>query len=65
VPFFYGLNFHTLLYPLLFNYIGSDVTRLVNFFKHNTSLCYCADYEPDWFTPDDLPDDMPPGWPGV
>jgi len=44
--------------------IGSDVTKLVNFFRGIDSIGYCADYEPAWPTPADLPDEAPDGWPG-
>ncbi|MCP4580152.1 MAG: hypothetical protein GY839_00935 [candidate division Zixibacteria bacterium] len=43
--------------------IGSDVTKLVSFFRGLTTITFCADYEPAWPTPDDLPPDAPPGWP--
>ncbi len=45
------------------NIIGSDVTRLVNYFRGNTTLLFCADYEPAWPTEDDLPPSAPSGWP--
>ena len=45
------------------NVIGSDVTRLVNYLSGTGIIEYCPDYEPLWFTPADLPEDMPPGWP--
>ena len=43
--------------------IGSDVTKLVTYFRGLTSLSYCPDYEPAWPTPDDLPEEAPSGWP--
>jgi hypothetical protein len=43
--------------------IGSDVTRLVNYFRGLSDIVWCPDYEPCWPTPDDLPADMPSGWP--
>jgi len=46
------------------NVVGADVTKLVNVFRGQGSIGYCPDYEPAWFTPDDLPAEMPPGWPG-
>ena len=44
--------------------IGSDVTTLVNYFRGISSLSYCPDYEPAWYTPDDLPLEQPGNWPG-
>jgi hypothetical protein len=44
--------------------IGSDVTKMVSYFRGLTQLQYCPDYEPLWPTPDDLPVEMPAGWPG-
>lgn len=45
------------------NIIGSDVTKLVNVFRGLGSIDYCADYEPVWPTPVDLPAEAPVGWP--
>jgi hypothetical protein len=44
--------------------IGSDVTKLVNYFRDIGDLQYCPDYEPLWYSPDDLPDVAPDNWPG-
>ena len=44
--------------------IGSDVTRLVNFFRGTGSVNHCQDYMPVWESPQDLPAEAPPGWPG-
>jgi len=46
------------------NIIGSDVTKLVNVFRGIGSILYCADCEPIWPTPGDLPAEAPPSWPG-
>jgi len=46
------------------NIIGSDVTKLVNVFRGLTLISYCANYEPLWHTPAELPAEMPGGWPG-
>jgi hypothetical protein len=43
--------------------LGNDVTVLVNYFRGIVSLTPCPTYPPDWPTPDDLPDNEPPGWP--
>lgn len=43
--------------------IGSDVTKLVNVFRGLTTICYCANYDPAWLTPADLPPSAPSGWP--
>jgi len=45
------------------NVVGSDVTKLVNYFRGNESISYCADYEPLWLNPEDLPPDAPSSWP--
>jgi hypothetical protein len=45
------------------NIIGSDVTKLVNYFRGIGSILHCADYEPAWLTPGDLPPVAPDGWP--
>jgi len=45
------------------NVIASDVTKLVNYFQGNETISYCADYEPLWLNPGDLPPDAPSGWP--
>ena len=45
------------------NIIGSDVTKLVNVFRGIGSVLYCADHEPCWPTPVDLPIEAPSGWP--
>ncbi|MCD6162648.1 MAG: hypothetical protein J7K40_09580 [candidate division Zixibacteria bacterium] len=44
--------------------VGSDVIRLVNYFRGSSDVEYCPDYEPLWLTPDDIPAEMPDGWPG-
>jgi len=47
-------------------YIKKDrpnVTKLVNVFKGLTTISYCADSEPAWPTPADLPAEAPAGWP--
>jgi hypothetical protein len=44
--------------------IGSDVTRLVSYFRGLAEISWCIDYEPAWFTLDDLPAEAPTGWPG-
>jgi len=46
------------------NVIGSDVTKLVNVFRGLIAISYCADYEPAWPSPSDLPTEAPVGWPG-
>ncbi|MCP4582317.1 MAG: hypothetical protein GY839_11945 [candidate division Zixibacteria bacterium] len=43
--------------------IGSDITKLQNYFRGTTILEYCVDYEPLWPTPNDLPPSAPSGWP--
>ncbi|MCP4580397.1 MAG: hypothetical protein GY839_02175 [candidate division Zixibacteria bacterium] len=42
---------------------GSDVTRLVNYFRGSVDISYCPVYEPAWQTPDNVPQEVPPGWP--
>jgi len=46
------------------NVIGSDVTKLVNVFRGIGSIGYCAEYEPAWHNPSELPPSAPSGWPG-
>ena len=73
VNFFRGI---TAIHPCLLNsfwasadangdciVLGSDVIRLVNYFRGSGVVEYCADYEPSWPTPDNLPDEAPEGWP--
>ena len=43
--------------------IGSDVTRLVSYFRGINNIESCPDYPPLWPTPDDCPEQAPPGWP--
>jgi len=43
--------------------IGGDVTKLVNVFRGLTTISHCANYEPLWPTPADIPPSAPPGWP--
>ncbi|MCP4582275.1 MAG: carboxypeptidase regulatory-like domain-containing protein [candidate division Zixibacteria bacterium] len=43
--------------------LGSDVTRMVNYFRGMTDLTWCPDYPPAWPTYDDLPTEAPEGWP--
>ena len=44
--------------------IGSDVTYLVNYFRGSGRIpLYCPDYEPAWKIQQDLPEEMPIGWP--
>ncbi|MCP4583419.1 MAG: DUF1565 domain-containing protein [candidate division Zixibacteria bacterium] len=43
--------------------VGSDVTRLVSYFRGQVFMSYCHDYPPAWRTPDDLPAEAPEGWP--
>jgi plastocyanin len=43
--------------------IGSDVTKLVNYFRGSTTVDYCADFTPAWDSPEQLPSEMPVGWP--
>ncbi|MCP4581861.1 MAG: hypothetical protein GY839_09590 [candidate division Zixibacteria bacterium] len=43
--------------------IASDVTKLVTYIRGLTSISYCADFEPVWLTPEDLPPSAPPSWP--
>ncbi len=43
--------------------IGSDVTLLVNYFRAIAEILYCEDYQPIWLSEDDLPAEMPNGWP--
>lgn len=44
--------------------IGSDVTRLVNFFRGAGEIEYCPDWEPAWHDMSELPEKAPVGWPG-
>lgn len=44
--------------------IGSDVTRLVNFFRGLGLIAPCPDYLPAWLSPQDCPLEAPGGWPG-
>jgi len=43
--------------------MGSDVIKLVRYFKGEDFISYCPSYPPAWFTSDDLPDNPPVGWP--
>jgi len=43
--------------------IGSDVTRLINYFRSIGNIEYCPDYPPLWYSPGDLPEEAPEGWP--
>ncbi|MCD6163382.1 MAG: carboxypeptidase regulatory-like domain-containing protein [candidate division Zixibacteria bacterium] len=44
--------------------MGSDVVKLVNYFRGTTTLSYCADYPPCWFTTGEAEaDGQPVGWP--
>jgi photosystem II stability/assembly factor-like uncharacterized protein len=43
--------------------IGSDITRMVSYFRNILDLDYCPLYPPAWLTPDDLPEEQPSGWP--
>lgn len=43
---------------------GSDVIRFVNYLRGAIGLTWCPDVEPLWPTPQNLPPDQPPGWPG-
>lgn len=45
------------------NIIGSDVTRLVNYFRGIGDILYCQEFPPCWIISEDLPDQMPVGWP--
>jgi hypothetical protein len=44
--------------------IGSDVTSMVNYFRNVQIPQWCPEYPPAWFSPDDLPEQEPNGWPG-
>lgn len=44
--------------------VGSDVTRLVGYFRGTADIAWCPEYPPAWPTPDDLPVEVPTGWPG-
>ena len=43
--------------------IGSDITRLINYFYDQNNITFCPDYPPAWdiWEP---PENPPPGWPG-
>lgn len=43
---------------------GSDVIRFVNFLRGTIGLTWCPDHDPAWPTPQDVPAEQPPGWPG-
>jgi hypothetical protein len=43
--------------------IGSDVTRMVNYFRGGDDLNYCPNLPPLWPTIDDCPTIKPSGWP--
>ena len=44
--------------------IGSDVTRLVGYFRGQGELQACPDHLPLWETPQGVPQEAPPVWPG-
>jgi hypothetical protein len=44
--------------------IGSDVTKLIMYYRQLTQLQYCPDHPPAWLTADECPVLAPPGWPG-
>ena len=43
--------------------VGSDVTRMVNFYRGLVDKTWCPDYPPLWETEQALPSQAPPGWP--
>jgi hypothetical protein len=43
--------------------IGSDVTRLVNYFRGMNEISYCQEYLTLWPTPMQIPSSPPSGWP--
>ncbi|MCD6161296.1 MAG: hypothetical protein J7K40_02660 [candidate division Zixibacteria bacterium] len=46
------------------NVIGTDVTRLVNYFRGTGIIEYCADYEPLWLSTSEAEVcGEPDGWP--
>ena len=44
--------------------VGSDVTRLVSYFRGQAVLQACPDHLPLWETPQGVPQEAPPVWPG-
>jgi hypothetical protein len=44
--------------------IGSDVSRLVEYFRGRAPISYCPDFPPSWLPGDELPAEQPDIWPG-